>query len=119
MVKRKFYVHDEWADKAINLPKRMTKNSAGYDFEAAEDITIVPIWRSILHSMMIKPQKVHTGVSVKMQEDEVLVISNRSSNPIKFLLALATGIGVIDADYEGEISFDFWNFGISNVEIKK
>jgi dUTP pyrophosphatase len=116
---RKFYVNKEWEDKNINLPQRQTKKAAGYDFEAAEDITIVPIWRSILNRMTIKPQKVHTGISVKMESDDVLKVYNRSSGPVKRLLMLALGVGVIDADYEGEISFDFWNFGLVPMHIEK
>ena len=29
----------------INLPKRATKNAAGYDFESAVDIVIPSIWK--------------------------------------------------------------------------
>ena len=37
---RGFEIAKGWEDKDINLPKRSTKNSAGYDVEAAEDIII-------------------------------------------------------------------------------
>jgi dUTP pyrophosphatase len=116
---RRFYLHEEWLDETINLPQRQTKKSAGYDFEAAEDVTIVPIWRAMIHNLTIKPQKVNTGISVKMNDDEVLKVYNRSSNPIKRLLLFATGTGIIDSDYEGQISFDFWNFGLQPLFIKK
>ena len=116
---RKFYVNEEWVNHDIRLPRRMTKKAAGYDFEAVEDIEIVPIWRTIWHTLTIKPQKVHTGVSVTMEDDDVLKVYNRSSNPITRLLMLANGTGVIDADYTGEISFDFWNFGTKPLLIKK
>jgi dUTP pyrophosphatase len=116
---RRFYLHEDWLDSEINLPQRQTKKSAGYDFEAAEDVTIVPIWRAVIHTLTIVPQKVNTGVAVKMNEDDVLKIYNRSSNPIQRLLMLANGTGVIDADYNGQISFDFWNFGLFPKEIKK
>lgn len=117
---RFFEVHEEWElDNTIELPQRSTTKAAGYDFRAAEDISIVPIWRSVISGMTIKPQKVHTGIKVTMQDDEVLLVYNRSSNPIKRLLMLANGTGVIDSDYTGEISFDFWNFGIKPVHIEK
>ena len=37
---RGFEIAKGYENKGINLPIRKTKNSAGYDVEAAEDITI-------------------------------------------------------------------------------
>ena len=48
MKKRGFEVTTAYQDKAINLPKRATKNAAGYDFEAAEDIVIPAVWKQII-----------------------------------------------------------------------
>ena len=51
-----------------------------------------------------------------MNENEVLLLYNRSSNPKKLGLMLANSVGVIDADYynnednDGEIMFAFYNF---------
>ena len=59
-----------------------------------------------------------------MEEDEVLDLFNRSSNPKKIGLVLANGVGVVDADYynntdnDGEIMFAFYNFKPWNVTIK-
>lgn len=109
----------------INLPQRQTKNAAGYDFEAAEDVEIVPIWRAMIHNMDIKPQLVHTGVKAAMEPDEALFMYNRSGNPIKRFLLLGNGVGVVDSDYygnesnDGEIMFQFWNFGFKSQFIKK
>ena len=44
---RKFAVAKGYEDKGVNLPKRATKNAAGYDFEAIEDVVIPSIWSSI------------------------------------------------------------------------
>lgn len=72
-----------------------------------------------------KPVLVSTGIKAKMNEDEMLLLFNRSSNPLKRSLILANGIGVIDADYynnqdnEGHIMFQFLNFGYENIVIKK
>ena len=41
MKKRGFEICKGYEDKDISLPIRKTKNSAGYDFEAAED-TVIP-----------------------------------------------------------------------------
>lgn len=43
----KFEIITEYKDKSINLPKRGTKGSAGYDIEAAEDIIIPSIFQSL------------------------------------------------------------------------
>ena len=45
MKTRGFEVVKKYQDKGINLPRRQTLASAGYDLEAAEDITIPSIWR--------------------------------------------------------------------------
>jgi dUTP pyrophosphatase len=71
----------------------------------------------------VKPTLVSTGLKVYMEEDEVLKIYNRSSNPIKKGLIIPNSVGIIDHDYadnpnnEGEIFFQFWNFGNDPVEI--
>lgn len=72
-----------------------------------------------------KPVLVPTGIKVRLPYDEMLLLFNRSSNPLKRSLVLANGVGVIDADYynnednEGHIMFQFLNFGYENIEIKK
>lgn len=60
-----------------------------------------------------------------MEEDEVLILANRSSNPGKKGLILANSIGVIDKDYygnldnDGHIMFAFYNIKEDDVKIKK
>lgn len=72
-----------------------------------------------------KPVLVPTGVKAYMGEDEVLILANRSSNPLKQNLILSNGIGVIDSDYygnednDGHIMGQFINFGPNPVFIKK
>ena len=116
---RKFEVAKGFEDKGINLPVRKTKYSAGYDIEAAEDI-IVPSFKKGMNPTLVK-----TGIKAYMQDDEVLILSNRSSNPKKKGLILANSIGVIDKDYygnpdnDGHIMFAFYNIKDEDVEIKK
>ena len=43
----KFEKVSRFADADFNLPIRKTKNSAGYDFEVAED-TIIPSYESLM-----------------------------------------------------------------------
>ena len=72
----------------------------------------------------IKPTLVHTGIKACMEDDEVLELYNRSSNPKKLGLILANSVGVVDADYynnpdnDGEIMFAFYNFKPWSVTIK-
>jgi dUTP pyrophosphatase len=142
---RGFEIVSEYQDKGINLPKRQSKNAAGYDFEAAETVKIYPFiyliakkvifdlfkgtfWNSVKEydvEEYIKPTLVPTGVKAYMQEDEALFLYNRSSNPLKRGLVLANSVGVVDSDYynnpdnEGHIMFAFYNFGLFPVTIKK
>ena len=119
MKERGFEIAKGWEDKNINLPKRKTKFSAGYDFEAAED-TVIPSFKKGM-----KPTLVSTGIKSYMMDDEVLILANRSSNPGKKGLILANSIGVIDKDYygnpdnDGHIMFAFFNVKDEDVEIKK
>lgn len=116
---RGFEIAKGWEDKSINLPIRKTKYAAGYDFEAAED-TIVPAFKN-----GVLPTFVHTGIKAYMQDDEMLCLYNRSSNPKKKGLILANSVGIIDKDYygnidnDGEIIFTFFNFKDEDILIKK
>lgn len=83
-------------NKDFELPKRSTEKSAGYDFFAMEDIILDPY----------KITYVPTGVKCKMLDDEMLILANRSSNPKKKGIILASGINIIDADYYGNIDND-------------
>lgn len=99
----------------FSLPVRSTKNSGGYDFFAMEDITLEP------HKITYVP----TGVKCKMLDDEILILANRSSNPKKKGIILASGINIIDADYygnpdnDGEISLILQNITDEPIIIKK
>lgn len=93
----------------IELPKRSTANSAGYDFINPERVEIPP------YKIGDDPYMVATGVKAKMYSDEFLMLVNRSSNPKKKKLVIPNSVGIIDADYydnpsnEGEIFFGFYN----------
>ena len=73
----------------------------------------------------MKPTLVPTGVKAYMEDDEYLMLVNRSSNPKKKNLVIPNGIGIIDADYvdnpdnEGEIMFAFYNMGTEPITIEK
>ena len=102
----------------INLPVRKTMYSAGYDIECAEDVTIEPFNGG-------NPTLVKTGIKAYMEDDEYLMLCNRSSNPKKKGLVLANSVGIIDKDYygnpdnDGAIMFAFYNIKNEPVTIKK
>ena len=116
---RGFEIAKGFEDKNINLPIRKTKYSAGYDIEAAEDVTI-PSFKKGTNPTLIK-----TGLKAYMQDDEMLLLYNRSSNPKKKGLILANSVGVVDKDYygnsdnDGHIMFAFYNIKEEDIEIKK
>ena len=117
--KRGFEIAKGFENAKINLPVRSTKNSAGYDVEAAEDCIIPAFKRGQ------KPTLIKTGIKAYMESDEVLILANRSSNPGKKGLILANSIGVVDSDYygnpdnDGHIMYAFYNIKDEDVEIKK
>lgn len=116
---RGFEIAKGFENKGINLPERKTKFSAGYDVEAAEDC-VIPAFKPGQ-----KPVLVKTGIKAYMQNDEYLMLCNRSSNPGKKGLILANSVGIVDADYygnpdnDGVIMYAFYNFFDKDIEIKK
>ena len=99
----------------IILPKRSTKNSAGYDFYSLYDITIKPNERVVIP----------TGIKVCMNENEFLGIYIRSSLGFKYNIRMCNQVGIIDADYYGNSSNGghifvcLKNEGDEVIEIKK
>lgn len=73
----------------LNLPRRATKGSAGYDFYAPFDFELAPG----------ETIKIPTAVRCRMLEDWVLQIYPRSGLGFKFRLQLNNTVGIIDSDY--------------------
>lgn len=116
---RGFEVAKGFENEEINLPKRKTKYSAGYDIEAAEDV-VIPSFKKGMNPTLVK-----TGIKAYMQDDEALMLYNRSSNPKKKGLILANSVGVVDKDYyenpdnDGHIMFAFYNIKDEDTIVKK
>lgn len=112
---RGFEIVGEYLNKGIEIPKRKTQFSAGYDLASAVDVTIKP------NEMKLVP----TGVKAYMQNDEVLKIYIRSGMAVKCGLMLMNNVGIIDADYygnkknEGHIFVPIKNLNNETVVIKK
>jgi len=112
---RGFKVARGYENKDVLLPKRGTKHSAGYDITVIEE-TVVEAGKIVL---------AQTGLKAYMQEDEVLKVYPRSSLPKNYHLTIPNNVGIIDSDYyenpdnDGAIFVSLYNFGNSDVTIKK
>jgi dUTP pyrophosphatase len=73
----------------LKLPKRATKNSAGYDFFSPIDFTLKPG----------ETIKIPTGIRCEMNPEWVLMIFPRSGLGFKYRLQLNNTVGIIDSDY--------------------
>lgn len=90
----------------IQLPKRATVGSAGYDFFAPFKIVIESG----------KTIKFPTGIRVKISEGWALLCYPRSGLGFKYRMQLDNTVGIIDSDYyysdnEGHIMAKFTNDG--------
>ena len=98
-----------------NLPRRETKYAAAYDFEALFDYTLEPG----------EIKKIPTGVKVNMEDDDVLLLIDRSSMGFKYNVRMCNQVGVIDKDYynnkdnEGHIWIRIQNEGDKPYIVKK
>ena len=99
----------------FNLPKRSTKYSAGYDFEASQNYVIKP--NEIV--------KIPTGIKVTMNQDEMLMIVVRSSMGFKYNVRMCNQVGIIESDYynnesnEGHMWVSLQNHGTNDYIINK
>ena len=75
----------------LQLPRRATSGSAGYDFFAPFSFSVTP-QQSIL---------IPTGVRASIQHGWVLLLFPRSSLGFKYRFQLDNSVGVIDSDYYG------------------
>lgn len=74
---------------AIELPRRATAGSAGYDFYSPLDFSLAPR----------EGIKIPTGIRVSMEEGWVLKCYPRSGLGFKFRLQMNNTVGIIDSDY--------------------
>lgn len=75
--------------ESIELPKRATRGSAGYDFYSPFSFSMEPG----------TTMKVPTGIRCRMEEDWVLKLYPRSGLGFKYRLQLNNTVGIIDSDY--------------------
>lgn len=98
----------------IKIPKRATSGSAGYDFFAPFDFSLVP-------GATIK---IPTGIRCILKEGFVLKEYPRSGLGFKYRLRLDNTVGIIDSDYyksdnEGHIFIKITNEGQQILKVKQ
>lgn len=115
-----FWVNDKNGDvgytklyNVVELPKRKTKGSAGYDFVCPFDVCLLPGQELVIP----------TGIKCRMDDGWVLKVYPRSGLGFKYRCRLANTVGVIDADYynnpdnEGHILIKIVNEGNKKMEL--
>ena len=106
--------HREHKDVEIQLPRRATSKSSGYDMFSPIEVSILPNESIIISS----------DIKAYMLDDEELLIFPRSSLGLKKGLVIKNTIGKIDSDYysceenDGNIKISIWNTS-DNVQIIK
>ena len=74
---------------AVNLPKRATIGSAGYDFYSPLTFSLAPG----------ETIKIPTGIRAEISEGWVLMLYPRSGLGFKYRVQLNNTVGIIDSDY--------------------
>lgn len=90
--------------KTMPAPVYATEGAAAMDLRACMDapLTLQPAGRAL----------VKTGISINMMDPGlVAIVASRSGLSLKHGIRVAQGIGVIDADYHGEIGVILANDG--------
>ena len=100
-------IHCLVEDKAF-LPKRANRTDAGADLMSIEDLEIYPNEQKL----------VGTGVATKIPEGYAGFVFNRSSQGKKGI-TIPHSVGVIDADYRGEIKVLLKNISEDIYTIKR
>ncbi len=93
------------------LPAYQSTVAAGADLYAAleEPVTLAPMGRALIP----------TGIAAEPERDDcVLLLAARSGLAVKKGVTLSNGIGVVDADYRGEICVGLVNLGPAAVTIE-
>ncbi|MBB1564557.1 dUTP diphosphatase [Candidatus Gracilibacteria bacterium] len=125
MIEKPFFEKVSYAPEDTIIPTRSTKDAAGYDFFASEDIVIPSLFKALHNGETLKPTFVPTHIKAFIPKNMFLQLANRSGNPLKIGISMANGVGIVDADYynnpdnEGHIQGIFWNMTPEDVVIKK
>ena len=92
-------------DKEAILPKAMTGGAAGLDLFCLERMAVTP------SRFSSKAAVIRTGLAMELPQGYYAEVVLRSSTGRDTKLRLANQVGIIDADYRGEIMFYIENIG--------
>lgn len=112
------FLMDKIKDKAFETNPQMDYYSFINPF-TLEDMA------SYTKQVKAKPTLVSTGMKCKLEPWQYLMLSVRSSTPLKYWLILANSQGIIDSDYynnpdnEGEIFFQVINMSPFAIQLKR
>ena len=142
----KFEFVEKYKDCGLPLPTRATKNAAGYDLYVAEDTVVPSLFgmrndlidshglfdrmelkevEALTKTLAARPTLVSTGIKCKLDDNQYLEVTVRSSTPLKYWLICANGQGIIDADYyqnpsnDGEIFLQLFNLLPTDILLRK
>ena len=96
-------------DPDAKAPEYMTKLSAGADISSLERVEIAPG----------ETKLIRTGIAIALPACTVGLLFPRSGLSLKTPLRQPNSVGVIDADYRGEVHGMFQNTGDETVVIEK
>ena len=99
-------------DKSLPLPQYHTQGSVAFDLFSRKEIIIIPF----------KPTLIPLNVIIKIPKGYFLMLACRSSTPMKKMIMVANGIGIIDQDYHGpndEICLQVLNFSRQQVVVQR
>ena len=94
--------------KGAQVPQQATSESAGFDLHSVEDFAIKPG----------EHRAVSTGLAFELPPGYAMLIYPRSGNAKKFGLTLSNAVGVVDADYRGEVKILLHNAGKEQVSFQ-
>ena len=103
---------NELLGNEVSLPEYATDGSAAMDLRAciSSPITIPPGGRELIK----------TGLAINMMDPGlVAIVASRSGLSLKYHVHVAQGIGVIDADYHGEIAVILANDGSADYTVQQ
>ncbi len=111
MLNVQYRILDRRLGEEFPLPTYATEGSAGLDLRAMID-----------EDLLIKPNESHlvkTGLSIYLKDPRyAAMILPRSGLGVKHGIVLGNLVGLIDADYQGELMVSIWNRGSEPFTLK-
>ena len=101
------YLYIKKLQNSAAIPKRATKDAAGYDIASVEETVVPAKGRTV----------VKTGLSIAIPDGCYGRIAPRSGLAVKKFIDI--GAGVIDADYRGEIGVVMCNHSDEDLKVKQ